>query len=45
MTEERQYKKGDRCRLLGDYRVEHHDCDEWADGVVTDARTGKRVQK
>lgn len=37
------YAKGDRCRILGDFKVEHYDCDEWGDGVVTDVRTGKRV--
>lgn len=44
-NEERVYQKGDRCRLLGNYRVEHYDCDEWGDGVITDVRTGKRVEK
>lgn len=29
------YRKGDRCRMLGDQQVEHWDCDEWADGVIT----------
>lgn len=42
---ERKAAKGDRCRILSDYKVEHYDCDEWADGVVTDVRTGKRVEK
>lgn len=45
MSNEFKYAKGDRCRILGDYKVEHYDCDEWADGVVTDVRTGKRVEK
>lgn len=39
------YGKGDRCRILPDYQVEHYDCDEFGDGVVTDVRTGKRVNK
>ena len=45
MTEERQYKKGDRCRILADFKVEHYDCDEWGDGVITDVRTGRRVEQ
>ncbi|QDK03355.1 hypothetical protein SEA_ROMAN_114 [Microbacterium phage Roman] len=39
------YRKGDRCRILGDYKVEHYDCDEWGDGVITDVRTGRRVER
>jgi len=47
MSAEKEFKyaKGDRCRILGDYKVEHYDCDEWGDGVVTDVRTGRRVEK
>lgn len=38
-------KPGDLCRLLGNYEVEHHDCDEFADGVVTNVLTGKIVRR
>lgn len=38
----RTAKPGDRCRILDD-RIEHWDCDEHANGTVTDARTGKVV--
>lgn len=42
-SQPREYEKGDRCRILGNFRVQHIDCDEWPDGTVTDVRTGKRV--
>ncbi|QAU07436.1 hypothetical protein SEA_ALLEB_104 [Microbacterium phage Alleb] len=45
MSEEFQYEKGNLCRILPDFKVEHYDCDEWADGVITDVRTGKPVAK
>ena len=39
------YKPGDRCRLIGNYQVQHaDDCDEWAGGTITDVRTGKVVR-
>jgi hypothetical protein len=31
-----EYRKGDRCRILDGGRVEHYDCDMYADGFVTD---------
>lgn len=42
--DERPYAKGDRCRILSNYRVEHYDCHTYADGVVTDVRTGEVVR-
>lgn len=40
------YRKGDRCRFADDgSTVTHFDCDIYADGVVTDVRTGKVVNR
>lgn len=38
------YQKGDRCRIIGNFQVKHFDCDEWADGTITDVRTGRKVR-
>lgn len=38
-------KPGDLCRLLGNYEVEHYECDEFADGVVTNVITNKIVRR
>lgn len=43
--EHRGPKPGDLCRIIGNYEVAHLDCDEFADGVVTDVRTGKIVRR
>ena len=32
---------GDKCRILGNFEVEHWECDEHPDGTVTDARSGE----
>ena len=37
------YQPGDRCRLLGNFRVQHFECDEHPDGTITDVRTGEVV--
>ncbi|WP_187265012.1 hypothetical protein [Homoserinibacter sp. GY 40078] len=29
---------GGHCRLLGDFKVQHFDCDEHPDGTITDVR-------
>jgi hypothetical protein len=40
------YRKGDRCRILKEgHQVEHYDCHTYADGVITDARTGKVLNR
>jgi len=35
------------CRIRGNgqYEVEHWDCSDYADGIITDVRTGKIVAK
>ena len=33
------------CKLIGDNKAEHWDCDMYRDGTVTDLRTGERVGK
>lgn len=38
-------KPGDLCRILPNYEVQHYDCDEFADGVVTNILTGKVVRR
>lgn len=39
------YTPGDRCRLLGDFKVEHaDDCPDYPAGAITDVRTGKIVR-
>lgn len=35
---------GDGCLLLGNYRVQHVDCEDYPAGSVTDVRTGKFVK-
>ncbi len=45
-TQEPQYKPGDRCRMIGNFRVEHaDDCDEYVGGTITNVITGKVVTK
>lgn len=39
-----QYQPGDLCIILGNFEVQHYDCDEFADGVVTNVLTGKVVR-
>ena len=41
----RTLKPGDLCRILDNFEIEHHGCDEHPDGVVTDVRTGKVVRR
>lgn len=36
-------KPGDACVILPDNKVQHYGCNMYADGVVTDVRTGKVV--
>ena len=36
-------RSGDYCYLSSDFTVTHFRCDDYADGTVTDARTGKIV--
>jgi hypothetical protein len=44
METEIAYTPGDRCRLIGNYRVQHaDDCPDYSPGAITDVRTGKRV--
>lgn len=43
--ETREPQPGDLCRLLGNYEVEHVDCDEHPDGTVTNVVTGKIVRR
>ena len=45
-TQEPQYQPGDRCRMLGDYKVKHvEDCPDYPAGSITDVRTGKVVSR
>lgn len=44
-VETRKPQPGDLCRLLGNYEVEHYDCDEHPDGVVTNVLTNKIVRR
>lgn len=45
-TQETQYKPGDRCRMIGDFKVQHaDDCDEYVGGTITNVITGKVVTK
>lgn len=47
MHEERQWSPGDKCQLIGDYKVRHIEpcADGHKTGVVTDVRTGKIVER
>lgn len=40
----RPVNPGDHCRFLPNYEVEHWDCEEWGDGVVTSVLTGRYVR-
>lgn len=43
-TQETQYKPGDGCRMLGDFKVKHaEDCPDYPAGSITDVRTGRVV--
>lgn len=38
-----EYTPGDRCRLIGDFRVQHaDDCPDYPAGTITNAVTGER---
>lgn len=41
-TQETTYQPGDRCRMIGNYKVQHaDDCPDYPAGAITDVRTGK----